>query len=225
LGGEPAKGFIISEDNRMTWKKHDDPVLMSEGISSIAANSKYVFVGTYASGVFRSDDDGETWENVFAAVKSGGAAWNMAVDGHNVLVFIYGNGLYHSADNGLHWTNITGDIDVKWGSGAVFIKGQTILFATDRFYRSVDLGATWKEIKSVESGMAATAGVSSIISDDNIIYASAGEVHYSLDDGESWISLPNKDSFYDPAIKLASNDRYIFARDQFNIFRINKVRE
>lgn len=225
FGGEPVDGFIESLDNGKTWDKVENSLPTSETVYSIASNSNYVFLGTYGSGLFRSNNNGETWENIFETEETGEPIWNIAVDGDNLLIFIPSKGLYHSPDNGINWIDITGDIDVQSGSGAIYIKEQTIFFGTNKFYRSNDLGTTWNEITSNDNGIAATASVWSIISNDDIVYASSGTgVFYSSDIGETWTKLPNKDNFFDQVFRLASNDNYIFGVDQYNVHRINKVR-
>lgn len=223
FGGGPFDGFIKSLDNGDTWDRVESCVSNSETVYSLASNSEYLFLGTYGSGLFRSNDNGETWENIFETEQTGEPIWNVAVDGDNVLIFIPEKGLYHSPDNGIHWADVTGDIDVKSGSGAVHVKGQTIFFGTNKFYKSTDLGTTWSEITN-DNGIEATACVWSIISNDNIVYASTGTgVFYSTDIGETWSKLPNRDNFFDQIFQLASNDNHLFGLDQYHVYRINRL--
>ena len=223
-GGEPLDGFIKSIDNGNNWTRVPNSIQDNETVYSIASNSNYVFIGTYGSGLFRSENNGDSWINVFETASIGEPIWNVAVDGDNVLIFIPKKGLYHSTDNGSSWTNITGDINVEFGSGAIHIKGETIFFGTNKFYKSNDLGTTWQEITTTENGIQATASVWSIITNDNILYASTGAgVFYSTDEGQNWVSLPNKDNFFDQVFRLASNSNYIFGVDQYNVHRISKL--
>lgn len=225
FGGESLWGFIKSTDNGKTWEKVQNSIPDEETVYSISSNSNYVFIGTYGSGLYRSNDSGESWENVFETASVGEPIWNIAVDGDNILIFIPKKGLYYSPNNGNNWTDITGDIDVQFGSGAISIKEQTIFFGTNKFYKSNDFGVTWLEITTNENGIEATASVWSIVSNDNIIYASTGTgVFYSADTGENWTKLPNKDNFFDQVFRLASNDNYIFGVDQYNVHRISKVK-
>lgn len=225
FGGEPVEGFITSVDNGNTWNKVPNSIPETETVNSIASNSNFIFIGTRGSGVLRSGDNGESWESVFQTNPIGESVWNIEVDSNNVLIYVYGKGLFLSTDNGMNWKNITGNIDFQHGSGTIYIKGQTIFFGTDKFYKSNDQGASWQEIKAIENGIEATASVTSIISNNDIIYASTGAgVFYTTNNGEVWTKLPNRNEFFDPLFRLASNDKFIFGVDNYNVHRISKVK-
>lgn len=228
FGGGPASGFLTSQDNGKSWNSlaefDTDDIMTTKTVYSIASNSSSVFVGTVGSGLYRSNDNGESWENVFETKSTGEPIWNISVDKNNILIYVAHKGLFLSTDNGDNWADITREINVQSGAGAIHLKGQTILFGTDKFYRSVDLGATWQEITEA-SGFDFPSCLWSITSFDNTIYASAGlntgaGVFYSKDNGESWSKTPGKNNFFDAIFYLSVNESYVFGVDQYNIHRI-----
>lgn len=223
LGGEPAEGFIKSTDNGLSWRKIQSIIPEREAIYSMASNLDYLFVGTADSGLFRSKDNGGSWEKVFETASVGEPIWNTAADGTNVLIFIPNKGLFLSQDNGENWTIISGDINVTTGSGAIYIKDQIIFLGTNKFYKSENLGLTWKELTKLDNGFEASS--SSIISNDNVLYAtSGGGISYSKDLGENWVKMTAIDNSFGMIYQLVSNDHYIFGFDEYNIYRVSKVK-
>lgn len=231
FGGGPGDGFLTSLDYGKSWNKlpelDSNSIPTTKTVYSISSNSSSVFIGTVGSGLYRSKDNGESWENVFKTKSVGEPIWNISVDLDNILIFIPSKGLFLSRDNGNNWTNITGDIDVQSGSGAIYIKGETILFGTNKFHKSNDLGATWQEITQ-DSGFEVPGCLWSITSFDNTIYASAGldtgaAIFYSKDNGETWTKTPIKDKFFGTIFNLGANNNYVFGVDQYNVHRISRI--
>jgi hypothetical protein len=104
-------------------------------------------------------------------------------------------------------------------------KGKASTKAIELIRGGVDCNHLLSFEEGQRNGITATGSLWSIISNSNIIYATTVTgVFYSTDTGETWIKLPNKDDFFDQVFRLGSNENYIFGVDQYNAYRISRVK-
>ncbi len=139
FGGDPPfqraggdlSGLLRTTDGGTTWTAIQDPLLVGEHISAVAARGSILlagandfFEGGGTGGLFRSTNTGATWTQI-----SGGAGTNLPVgtvddmagdptDAARLYVALQSNGLYRSDNTGATWNLLNGDATLNAAMGS-----------------------------------------------------------------------------------------------------------
>lgn len=185
--------LLKSEDKGETWTSLSTGTL---GISALESDGTRLFAGSIFSfsGVtlHYSDDNGETWNNTNVSVSQ---VSEIRVINQN-LMYAYSNfqKFFKSTDRGETWTEVT-DFPFsttysiyKSSFGRLFISG----------YYSDDDGQSWQESSFLNG-----AAIRSYAESTDGIWAGAGKLHFSPDNGESWIE---KDPYLTASLIVSGNN-------------------
>ena len=197
--------------------------------TGVVGDPKTYYMGTTGGGLWKTDDMGITWRNISDGYFKTGSVGAIAVaesDPNVVYVGMgehavrgvmthHGDGVYKSTDAGKTWKKIGLDatqhisriaVDPK-NPNIVFVAAQGALYSRSKergVYKSVDGGANWKLVLSVDDKTGA-AELSMDANNPRILYAAMWEhgrlpwkvisggpgsgLYKSTDSGENWEKL------------------------------------
>ncbi len=120
VAGGPLSGLLRTTDGGATWTSIDDPLLVGEHISSVAARGSTLLAGANdflggggIGGLFRSTDTGASWTRISGGVGTGlpfGTVDDLAgepTDATRLYAALQGNGVYRTDDTGATWTQVS----------------------------------------------------------------------------------------------------------------------
>lgn len=159
------------------------------------------------------------WEKVSSSTMDNAAIHSLAFSGNYMFAVMYsyskGN-LYKSADNGKNWTAVD-QIPYKVISVSVF--GNYIFAGTSKgIYRSADNGVSWTAVNTGLPFSFAIQEYTSFISDASLFANCGGIIYYTINSGESWISV-TENLGTSPVDAFAISDNYIIAATWRGIHR------
>src|SRR4029078_9469908 len=197
--------------------------------TGVVGDPKTYYMGTTGGGLWKTDDMGISWRNISGGYFKTGSvgAIGVAENDPNVVyvgmgehavrgvMTHHGDGVYKSTDAGKTWKKIGLDatqhisrivVDPK-NSNIVFVAAQGALYSRSKergVYKSIDGGATWKLVLSVDDKTGA-AELSMDATNPRILYAAMWEhgrlpwkvisggpgsgLYKSTDSGETWEKL------------------------------------
>ncbi len=197
--------------------------------TGVVGDPKTYYMGTTGGGLWKTEDMGISWRNVSDGYFKTGSVGAIAVaesDANVVYVGMgehavrgvmthHGDGVYKSTDAGKTWKKIGLDatqhisrivVDPK-NPNIVFVAAQGALYSRSKergVYKSVDGGATWKLVLSVDDKTGASE-LSMDMNNPRILYAALWEhgrlpwkvisggpgsgLYKSVDSGETWQKL------------------------------------
>ena len=220
----------------------------------VIGDPKTYYMGTTGGGLWKTDDMGLSWRNISDGYFKTGSVGAIAVaDSDPNVVYVgmgehavrgvmthHGDGVYKSTDAGKTWKKIGLDssqhisriiIDPK-NPNIVFVAAQGALYSKSKergLYKSVDGGATWKNVLYVDDKTGA-AELAMDMNNPRILYAAMWEhgrlpwkvisggpgsgLYKSTDSGETWQKL--KDGLPEEMGKMAiavsrSNPEKVYA--------------
>jgi len=197
--------------------------------TGVVGDPKTYYMGTTGGGLWKTEDMGISWRNISDGYFKTGSVGAVAVaenDPNVVYVGMgehavrgvmthHGDGVYKSTDAGKTWKKIGLDatqhisrivVDPK-NSNIVFVAAQGALYSRSKergVYKSIDGGATWKLVLSVDDKTGASE-LSMDMNNPRILYAAMWEhgrlpwkvisggpgsgLYKSTDSGETWEKL------------------------------------
>ncbi|HEV8204491.1 MAG TPA: hypothetical protein VGP98_09655, partial [Pyrinomonadaceae bacterium] len=197
--------------------------------TGVVGDPKTYYMGTTGGGLWKTEDMGISWRNISDGYFKTGSVGAIAVaenDPNVVYVGMgehavrgvmthHGDGVYKSTDAGKTWKKIGLDatqhisriaVDPK-NSNIVFVAAQGALYSRSKergVYKSIDGGATWKLVLSVDDKTGASE-LSMDMTNPRILYAAMWEhgrlpwkvisggpgsgLYKSTDSGETWEKL------------------------------------
>ena len=224
------------------------PVDPSKAVHALAVSGNNLYVGTgrnvqmvmraddsRTGRIFRSSDVGASWTEITPKNERGHfmapTGISMSVTGETILV--RGFGLFRSRDGGQTWTDLGEDVNFITFAAL----NENIFYKAGIYgiHRTTDGGESWHPFMD---GMVGT-GILELVAFNNRLYGhTLNGVVQSVDDGESWKTVPIHfsqnssesstskilgDSFY-PDMKLVISDNalygMVFVRDNLSIFRL-----
>lgn len=171
---------------------------------AIAADGA-IYAGTLGSGhgVFKSTDEGESWTAVNNGL-GGLDIYSLAVAPANpsLVYAITDQGVWRSLDGAATWRpswtdgygRHVGDM-TQIVVGAADASIAYVAGPWDRFFETVDSGASWKEVRYLGLDSEAGGLCYSIAKDVAYLYGASG-VHRSLDRGRTWLQRASVGSSY-----------------------------
>jgi photosystem II stability/assembly factor-like uncharacterized protein len=210
--------LYMSPDNGNSWSIIPLNGTAITYVSSLAANSQYLFAGSSEGiGLLRSADDGVTWQTMQPGVNI------YTIHAGNGYVFAQSDNydIYRSQDGGQTFDVITTPF---YSYTAMAFLGQTIYVVTDGIINmSTDHGDTW-----TVSGIGFNYGYANILSvlgtsiycgsvyANNSYYNYPGGLYVSSDNGNTWNSLGLLGNTVYSVVR-GQNNRLIAATDPYNI--------
>jgi len=197
--------------------------------TGVVGDPKTYYMGTTGGGLWKTDDMGISWRNISDGYFKTGSVGAVAVaESDSNVVYVgmgehavrgvmthHGDGVYKSTDAGKTWKKIGLDatqhisrivVDPK-NPNIVFVAAQGALYSRSKergVYKSVDGGATWKLVLSVDDKTGASE-LSMDMTNPRILYAAMWEhgrlpwkvisggpgsgLYKSTDSGETWEKL------------------------------------
>jgi len=197
--------------------------------TGVVGDPKTYYMGTTGGGLWKTDDMGISWRNISDGYFKTGSVGAVAVaESDSNVVYVgmgehavrgvmthHGDGVYKSTDAGKTWKKIGLDatqhisrivVDPK-NPNIVFVAAQGALYSRSKergVYKSVDGGATWKLVLSVDDKTGASE-LSMDMTNPRILYAAMWEhgrlpwkvisggpgsgLYKSTDTGETWEKL------------------------------------
>jgi hypothetical protein len=177
---------VTTGDNGATWQNADSG-LRTGYITSIAASSSDIFLGTGDRGVYRSSNNGKSWTAVDSGLTNPYIT-SLAVSDSNIIVATWGGGLFLSRNNGTIWTQLGSDKAPSevW---AIAVIGTDVFagMSVNGVYRSTINGTKWIE---ANSGLTSKL-VSSLAVIGTSLFAGTigGGVFLSTDNGVNWTNV------------------------------------
>jgi|GEM_PF-2712156 len=185
--------LLRSDDKGETWTSLPVNAL---GVVALASDGTRLYAGAVislgGSTLVYSDDNGETWNNTNVTQSQ---ISSIEIINPN-LMYAYSNFqiFYQSTDRGETWTEInnlpfsTTYSIYKSSFGRLFISG----------YYSDDDGQSWQQSSFING-----AGIRSYAESNEGIWAGAGKLHFSADNGETWVE---KDPFLTASLIVNGNN-------------------
>jgi photosystem II stability/assembly factor-like uncharacterized protein len=175
-----SKGIYKSEDFGENWIPVNSGVTDKNFYRVIVEENEI-----YASceeGVYYSDNDGQDWN------KKDKGIYNDVIYSFNsfdTLMFAGGDSLYLTKDKGENWESqkISG-VNSKIMS-IVSNDSVMFLFSEGKVLRSLDTAQTWTQVLSTGA-----ANGRLYINNDTIFITGWSQIHFSLDNGSSWVTKP-----------------------------------
>ena len=210
FAGTAGDGPYVSTDNGTTWSPANGnlPAGSSRAILSFAADSSYLYIGTYA-GVYRSTDHGTSWQAAKTGLVDSVTSALCPVKGG--LLAGTSKGIYRSTDNGSSWTAIPSDFS-NFKVGCIVTMDGAILATVATIpgvYRSMDDGLSWSPLSQ---GLTAAARTLLVVGDNLFGGTVYDGVWLSTEKGEHWSDIST--GLSGPGLMvvgLASSGGYLFA--------------
>jgi photosystem II stability/assembly factor-like uncharacterized protein len=191
-------GVFQSANGSAPWAALDNGLpSTSVGVIASGTVAGQFWVGSGGAGVFRSDDGGQTWMDTTAGL-AGFDATGIVIDpAANATIWTAnywggGAGVFKSIDSGRTWLNSSSGLpdNAVYSLGIVPGTPPTLFVGLGfhgGIYRSGDGGASWLPAGALPQ--ASTPDVYAFIvppTDPSKIYAEAGSLFVSTDNGDSW---------------------------------------
>lgn len=215
--GTSSSTFIAVENSRLAWKTTNTGASWSK-VYDVDPGPDLFIIGTFGGRVFAygsdngylwaSDDNGDTWF-LLSDTFSGNASPMVEGDGNRLICRASGGSIDYSDDAGKTWSNvaITDTISVtlfghfaKSPSGRLFTtsEGEDI-DDEGRVYVSDNNGITWTGKNAgvafnADPGGLTVGTTGRIILGTNTFASFHPRIHYSDDDGETWMVSANLES-------------------------------
>ncbi len=210
-------GIYASKDKSENWSKINNPMpsacqnCFPTNISLLGSN---IFASWYQF-VFHSINEGETWKRVIGA--SDDYEVGMLTNDNKIYVCREYQGLFYSSDTAKTWKNIislyTYPNFYKTNSFAID-RNNIIVGSYNGIYKTHDFGAT--SIKITSARMSKLA-----IYEDKIIGTNGVYFYISLDNGQTWATVPcnidNITSFFanESILYLSSSTKGVYISKDF----------
>ena len=193
-------GLVKSVDHGQTWAAADKG-LVSTLISSLVlvpGSPATLYAGT-GGRVYKSTDRGRTWRAETAGLE-GASVRTLAVDLHYPRTIFAGtwSGLFKSTDSGLHWSrvptgfpnNVVATVPVvainPQHPNTVFVAACRVACGgPGRFLKTVDGGATWRQITTIP-GPVQSLAIDPPTGSTVFAGTARGGIFRSSDEGSSW---------------------------------------
>lgn len=210
FAGTAGDGPYVSTDNGTNWSAANGnlPAGSSRSILSFAADSSYLYTGTYA-GVYRSSDHGASWQAAKAGLTDS-ATFALCTVEHGLLAGT-SKGIYRSTNNGSSWTAVPSDFSTFKVGCIVTMDGAILatVATVPSVYRSTDDGLSWSPF-----GQGLSAAVRTLLIVGGNLFGGAvyDGVWLSTDKGGHWSTISN--GLSGPGLMvvgLASSGGYLFA--------------
>ncbi|MFQ3597104.1 MAG: T9SS type A sorting domain-containing protein [Chloroherpetonaceae bacterium] len=170
-------GINRSTDGGITWLEQNDlPTLQLYRIASHPTDSLKMLGGTQDNGNFRTTNGGATWEQTTTG--DGMECFYDRANPTTVFMSVYNANIFRSTQNGSFGTfsNITSGLSGAAAWIAPFfqdVAASNVLYvATDRLFRSSNLGDSWTAISNSFSGAASSVSQSPVNPNNFIAVAS-----------------------------------------------------
>ena len=183
-------GLWKSADGGKTWHKTSPHIVKSIAISPV--DSKKVYLATQDAGMLRSDDGGET----ITAGLDGFADHRLnevSADAHSIYVTgAQEHEAWRIESDSMHkghraWRKLQMPVTFQGQRFTVTTRGSTVFaVGSGGIYRSADQGVNWTRLTALTAPAISLA----VLSDKELIAASAKALAVSLDAGTTWKPLP-----------------------------------
>jgi uncharacterized protein (TIGR03437 family) len=226
-------GILKSTDAGATWTQTLGPFLRDTiGALAIQPTNSNILLCAAATGLWRSTDAGATWTSVLAGAPATSLSFDPG-DPSGVYAALGNsgggsrNGVYHSQDGGFTWQKISGGFPTAnvgrislalapSQPGTIYAQVQDSSAAGFGrllgLWKTLDSGATWKQLPVVNSSVWGTIqwydialAVSPV--DANVVYSGGLLIQRSLDGGTTWTALPQTGA----NAQILHADQHVFA--------------
>lgn len=206
------EGVKQSNNNGDTWTTTTQG-LPETDVLCFTSSSDTLYAGTWSNGIYYTTNNGQTWQQGTLNDKD---ITQYIITPFHHFAGTWNHGIYKSSDHGITWQPTATTTPNAKITSLQFINGN--LYAalqTGTIVRSTNNGENWNEITIANS--------SHIIAieqfQQNIIAATTNGIHYSSDNGTTWINLGLNDvNIHD--IHIANNTLYA-GTDKHGIWKIN----
>jgi len=204
--------LYISNNNGSSWTNINNGLFSKKILYGLKLYGSNIYLTAngpfngYSQDVYYSSNNGSNWINLLNYSANDNNVRDIDVQNSNILVGDSELGIWISTNNGLNWDHG----NAGWISNeSVHISGNDFFGGSNGLYKSTNFGSQWERLNM---GPYLSYSVTSIISIGEKLFASNGEIYYSVDRGLNW------NYFYQgmPAIpsysrNLAFTNLYVFA--------------
>ena len=219
-GGQSVMGFFHSTDKGRTWTQVENGIPKEETIYSLSKADNNLYVGTSGSGLFRSTNNGYSFEQIFSFDTIGAPIWQTASQGSNVVIAIWHRGIFCSNNNGDTWQDISLKSTPEFNPYGLHIFNN-IIYVTNgmHVYRRSVFDTDWIECTK---NLILNSFFWDIHSQGNKLFVGTEYgISYSTDEALNWTNLDLSKKMQPNSMwEISSNDEYIFATDQHDVWRI-----
>ena len=232
-----AGGFELNSDyamqiyykqNNQDWSEvpgNEQVTIMNGDV--LITDTQNIYVCDFAMGLYSTNDLGNSWTGLAELTNEGCSAFNIHESGAFFVGMTYtGIGFIHrSLDSGLSWEAIPlPDYNSNYPVEHIDFdsEGNIYLGTINGIYKSTDIGENWEKVNNGIS----VEHVSSMFIDENdnmYIYttysAQTDGMYYSIDNAESWVSLPIPDYY---VVDIVVQDDIIMIIDGYNNIQLTE---
>jgi ligand-binding sensor domain-containing protein len=197
--------FAQARSQSNTWQFTGGPYLGSAAVMECNA-SGHVFAGT-STGLYRSTDNGNNWTCVTSSFGYP-CVTHLAIkpDG-KIFMRLSTNAIYRSDDNGDNWTPAGAGLPTQAVTDLKCKGADSVLIATDSsgIYFTTSDGTSWT---AINNGLQSLQVNKLFVQKAGRLYATtASGVHYSLDNGAHWDTLPGMSTYSPYNITVTSTGK------------------